>query len=132
MNESKFSKTVCAIIKVLAGHVSRVEAAESAAGIPDLDYCIGGRENHIELKVGRATKGPELRPSQVRWFKGRLKAGGTPFFLCLDTDRHEVYFVEGSKAAILGGNQSIVMWREMATKSWPLGDEFRQGLMKIL
>lgn len=132
MSESKLSKTTCAIIKTMGGHVSRVEAAESAAGIPDLDYCVDGIESDIELKYGNALKKPELRPSQVRWFRDRIKAGGKPFFLCLDGDTDTVYLVGGAHYNALKGSQSINKWGGLATRRWQMGDEFKQGLDKYI
>lgn len=133
MSESKFSKTVCAIIKSgCGGHVSQVEAAASAAGIPDLDYCVGGNEGHIELKYGHKNKMPELRPSQVRWFKKRVGAGGSPFFLCLNNDTDEVYYIEGIRAENLAGSLPIHEWKMQATWRRKIGDDFRQKLINIL
>jgi len=132
MSEAKLSKTVCGIINTLGGHVSRVEAAASAAGIPDLDYCLTGKESHIELKYGHSQKMPELRPSQVRWFRDRVKAGGRPFILCLDGDTDFVYLVRGIDACELKGKQPISKWRDTSILEWQMGDDLLVGLRNFL
>ncbi len=59
-------------------HLSWVESHETALGIPDLNYCYKEVEGWIELKAGPDI---EIRASQVRWMKDRIKAGGYPLFL---------------------------------------------------
>jgi len=133
MNESKFSKHIRGIIKsACGGHVSRVEAAESAAGIPDLDYCVHGREGHIELKVGSVKKPPDLLASQVRWFRKRIEAGGDPFFLCLNTDNNAVYLVDGQFFQQLSGKTDIATWGLLADHRWHWGTECLHGLKSYL
>ena len=60
------------------GHFSRVESHETSSGIPDVDYCIRGIEGHVELKFARG-KIPKIRGTQVRWFRDRVKQGGSPW-----------------------------------------------------
>lgn len=130
MKESKFSNVVCGLI-AKCGHVSKVEASTSAAGIPDLDYCVRNahnREGHIELKVGNKKKPPHLRPSQVRWFLKRTSAGGRPFFLCLDTDTDTVYAVPGQSFHFLKGKVGIEKWISLSTQKWQLGSDLNDGL----
>lgn len=69
----------------LHGHFCRVESHEVSNGIPDVDYCLRGTESHIELKFHNQLKLPKdfIRPSQVRWFRKRIKAGGRPWLLAL-------------------------------------------------
>ena len=59
-------------------HISWVESHETVLGIPDLNYCYKEVEGWIELKAGPDI---EVRSSQVRWMKDRIKAGGYPLFL---------------------------------------------------
>jgi len=132
VSESKLSATTCGIINSMGGHVSKVEAHASAAGIPDLDFCIQEIEGHIELKYGNKLKKPELRPSQVRWFRDRIKAGGKPFFLLLDGDTNKVYLIGGSWHDKLKGKQFTRTWIDLAHRCWEWGDEFKQGLNKYI
>lgn len=66
------------------GHFSRVESGATSAGIPDVDFCLDlGFEGHIELKFAdlgceakpRTLKKNFVRPTQVKWFRNRAKAG---------------------------------------------------------
>lgn len=64
------------------GHFERIESHETGVGIPDVDYCIKGYCNHLELKYSEREKGGlRLRPSQVGWFRKRIHAGGQPWLL---------------------------------------------------
>lgn len=73
------------------GHYSRVEPPPSP-GIPDVHFCIGGVSGWIELKCLTMKYGPylrsklrrnptKLRPSQKRWLKKYVKAGGRAFVI---------------------------------------------------
>lgn len=63
------------------GHFERIESHETAIGTPDVNYCIGGYNNHLELKYTEKEKKCILRPAQCRWFRARVKAGGQPWLL---------------------------------------------------
>lgn len=82
------------------GHFSRVESHATSAGIPDIDFCMSDVESHIELKFGNEKKAPSIRPSQVKWFDRRVKAGGHPIILAkIELDDGTRYcFYAGSKA----------------------------------
>ena len=62
------------------GHFSRVESPNTSSGIPDVDYCIKGFTNHLELKYS-GTSWAKLRPTQSAWFRRRVKNGGVPLLL---------------------------------------------------
>ena len=52
--------------------------------MPDLNWCMVGIEANLELKVGdEEGRAPSIRPSQVRWFRDRVAAGGYPMFAYL-------------------------------------------------
>lgn len=130
MNESTFSKIVCNIINKNGGHVSRVEAHASAAGIPDLNACYKGVETNIELKVNTPKKRPHTRDTQVRWFTNRTAAGGRPFFLCCDNGK-DVILVEGMWAKQVGGRLPGQVWRDWADEIFPL-DKLEEKLLNRL
>ena len=72
------------------GHFERIESHETAIGTPDVDYCIEGYCNHLELKFTESEKrGFRLRPSQAGWFRRRIKAGGQPWLLAQSLQRRE-------------------------------------------
>jgi len=119
VNEAKFSKVVCGIIVARGGQVSKVEAHASANGIPDLDYCLGGIEGHIELKVAREGKASTVRPSQRIWMRDRTNAGGTPFYLVLITDLNLVCFVSDVMHPRCQAQVSSRRWVEMAEYTVP-------------
>lgn len=62
-------------------HMSEVESHLTSAGIPDVDLCIDGEEFHLEFKHSATNAPPKIRPSQVKWFKKRVAAGGNPWIV---------------------------------------------------
>lgn len=98
------------------GHFSRVESPQTSAGIPDVDFCVDGVEGHIELKFGRDTKTPSIRPSQVKWFKSRVEAGGHPIIFAKLIVGVEVRYClySGSKIRALFDAKNITDWIDLA------------------
>jgi len=63
-------------------HVTRIESPVTGVGFPDVDFCIDGWfEAKVELKFSSNGRPPEVRATQVRWFKKRIKAGGEPWII---------------------------------------------------
>lgn len=56
-------------------HLQRVETGGVGLGVPDFNYCLGGVEGWVELKVSQ-TRSVGLRPEQVAWISRRVRAGG--------------------------------------------------------
>lgn len=56
-------------------HWQSVETWSTGQGVPDLNYCMDGREGWLELK---ATKGwrVTITPEQVAWIERRSRNGG--------------------------------------------------------
>lgn len=81
MSETDFSNQVCEGLSTISSsiHISKIESPLTSAGVPDLDVCVAGNEFKIELKYGSDSKMPKMRPSQVKWFRHRVKAGGFPW-----------------------------------------------------
>jgi len=71
-------------------HLSWVESHMTSAGFPDADCCIDGHITQIELKVVKKGGGIEIRPTQYRWFKDRIKAGGNPVMIIGDDNCYYV------------------------------------------
>lgn len=66
------------------GHFSRVESPDTSPGIPDVDFCLFSKEGHIELKfIEEKPKKGWIRPTQVKWFRDRVKNGGHPWLFVL-------------------------------------------------
>jgi hypothetical protein len=63
------------------GHFERIESHETAVGTPDVNYCIEGYCNNLELKYTEKEKGCVLRASQSGWFRKRCRAKGQPWLL---------------------------------------------------
>ena len=63
------------------GHFERIESHETAVGTPDVNYCIEGYCNHLELKYTESEKKCILRPSQSGWFRNRVRHKGQPWLL---------------------------------------------------
>lgn len=101
------------------GHFSRVESHETSSGIPDVDYCIRGIENHVELKFGK-NKRPKIRGTQTRWFRHRVKAGGHPYlFTHIACSRSADYWML-HRGDVVGelAQKDLKGWVRMATKIW--------------
>ncbi len=97
------------------GHFSEVESHETSAGIPDIDYCMNGIESHIELKFGNAIA-PRIRPSQVKWFRDRVRAGGHPWLFTCIMGTSGKYWMLHKGAAI--GTHLLHLERDL--KKWQL------------
>jgi hypothetical protein len=88
------------------GHYSRIES-DASPGFPDVSYCIDGVEGTIELKEARNPKAKYpfkqggLRPTQLRWIKDRVAAGGRVWILA--RIGKAVYMVRGIEASEFNG-----------------------------
>ena len=102
------------------GHFSRVESHASSAGIPDVDFCVSGKEGHIELKYGMG-KIPKIRATQARWFRNRARAKGKPWmFTHLEgSSKPPVYLLHAAPAVeILAVGAPRGDWEFLATRGW--------------
>lgn len=72
------------------GHLQRIESGVTDSGIPDVNYCFGGKEGWFEMKHGdepkrittsvfKSQRG--LDPQQIEWLLYRWKNGGRVFIL---------------------------------------------------
>lgn len=85
----------------------------TSAGIPDCNYCYAGVEGWLELKAGPDI---EVRPTQLVWFRDRIKAGGWPLFLVQWGDIFMM--VPGSAATSLKRNPSLENCLRNASTMW--------------
>lgn len=103
------------------GHFERIESHETAVGTPDVEYCVGGYTNRIELKYTATEKrGFRLRPSQAGWFRKRVKAKGQPWLLAqADIRKLRGYvLVAGSDVPALAHTTRVTDWLEAGTMVW--------------
>ena len=77
MSEANFWKEIKKNVGHL-GHWTRIESHATADGFPDTVLTIDAYETKIELKHA-IDKVPEIRPSQVRWFRKNVRNGGKPW-----------------------------------------------------
>lgn len=61
-------------------HIQNIESEATAAGVPDINACKGGKEIWVELKSGPLTKA-SIKPGQFVWHIKRNQAGGTTWFV---------------------------------------------------
>jgi len=118
--EAKMWKYLAPKLKVY-GHFERIEAHETANGTPDVEYCIEGYTNRIELKFTDSfKKGFRLRPSQCGWFRKRVKAGGQPWLLAqsLIRDKRGYVLVAGDNVPDLVHTTKITTWYEAGVRVW--------------
>lgn len=104
-------------------HVSNIESGLTCAGFPDLDVCREGKINQLEIKHFKKTKPshrdmPDIRDTQVKWFRDRIKAGGNP--MILTQGREGLYMLHHGKyvhhfVSMKGTNELIslpcVIWQ---------------------
>lgn len=88
MHEDTLRKLIKASLKnsFPKAHASWVESHATSPGFPDLDACHDGMLMQAELKVVKEGGKLEIRPTQYRWFKDRLAAGGNPVMIIGDDD----------------------------------------------
>lgn len=103
------------------GHFERIESHETAVGTPDVEYCINGYTNRIELKFCDSEKrGFRLRPSQCGWFRKRVKAGGQPWLLAqgLIRKKRGYVLVAGTDVPELVHTTKVTDWFEAGIAVW--------------
>lgn len=103
------------------GHFERIESHETAVGTPDVDYCINGYQNRLELKFTDTEKrGFRLRPAQAGWFRKRVKAKGQPWLLAqsLIRGKRGYVLVAGSDVPALANTTRVDAWLEAGTMVW--------------
>lgn len=94
MSESADYKTLKKFVPVMTDRLDRVENA-CVIGMPDINFCSGGKECWIELKSPAEPKrsttpllgsNHKLSQDQANWILRQLRAGGRVFVL-LATDK---------------------------------------------
>ena len=103
------------------GHFERIESHETAVGTPDVEYCINGYTNRLELKFTDTEKrGLRLRPAQAGWFRKRVKAGGQPWLLAqaLVRKKRGYVLVAGSDVPELVHTTRISDWLRAGLMVW--------------
>lgn len=86
-------------------HWQSVETGLIGGGVPDSNYCVGGREGWVEYKRASANA-VGLRPAQVAWLDRRGRAGGRVTIAVRRVRRararsapcDELWLLEGAKA----------------------------------
>lgn len=103
------------------GHFERIESHETAIGTPDVNYCINGYCNHLELKyTDSEKKGLRLRPSQSRWFRDRVKSKGQPWLLThINIRKKRGYIlIPGVHVPKLVHTTRVTDWMEAGVAAW--------------
>jgi len=104
------------------GHFERIESHETAVGTPDVEYCINGYNNKIELKYTSSYRhGFRLRPAQCAWFKKRVKAGGQPWVLAkaeLPGKSIGIVLIAGTDVPNLVHTTRVIEWLETGVMVW--------------
>jgi hypothetical protein len=103
------------------GHFERIESHETAVGTPDVEYCVGGYTNRLELKYTNSEKrGFRLRPAQAGWFRKRVKAGGQPWLLAQSdiNGKRGYVLVAGSDVPALVSTTRVTDWLNAGVMVW--------------
>jgi len=123
--ETDFSAIVIGIFKAAGGHACRIESPDVSAGVPDLSWAWSGEEGFFELKDGDK---PELRPSQYRWIKKRLAAGGRASLLWHWDG--QVFWIPGFAIDQLKGTTARSRWIKASGGRVPLDELTLSFLMQ--
>lgn len=102
-------------------HISYIESPLTAAGFPDMDICCLGESFKLEFKFSDNKTPPKMRPSQVKWFKKRIKTGRDDCFVLakLRIDGEWNYcLIPASIVPHLPGLKTSKQWREFAIVHW--------------
>lgn len=117
MSESETKEQICNELRKY-GHISQIESHATATGFPDINFCINNVEGNIELKHGNLGHDIKIRPSQRRWFKQRVDAGGNCWLLGrFQYGAFDLYvLVHGRHIKLL--TNKYASWVKVQTKSW--------------
>ncbi len=98
--EKKFQDLIVVLFEQKEAHVVNMEPGITSPGIPDLNWCMDGIIGDLELKFacGKRDRAPHIRPSQLVWFRDRIRAGGYPmlaYYIEESEFTDEVYVFQG-------------------------------------
>jgi len=115
------------------GHFERIESHETAIGTPDVNYCIEGYCNHLELKYTEKDSGCILRPSQSAWFRNRVRHKGQPWLLLQANIRQTRSYVliPGTNVPGLVHTKNVIEWLNAGAMVWE-GQIIIEQLVKFL
>ena len=102
------------------GHFERIESHETAIGTPDVNYCIEGYCNSLELKYTENEKKCILRPSQSGWFRKRCRAKGQPWLLlCANIRQTRGWcLIPGTNVPGLVHTKDVKHWLRVGIMVW--------------
>lgn len=88
------------------GELERIESLVGS-GVPDVNYCLRGREGWIELKwlprwpkrVSSLVRFPKLKLTQVLWLERRRRVEGRAFLLA--QVEHDILLFDGCDARLV-------------------------------
>lgn len=83
---------------IKTAHWQRIETGMTGLGVPDMNYCLDGKEGWIEFKAVTGQR-VRLRPEQVGWIERRTRAGGRVFIAARKSD--ELWIFAGSDARLV-------------------------------
>lgn len=90
-------------------HVLHVESPVTSPGIPDLDVAMVRNgvqyEFHLEVKYSPWKQAPEIRPTQIKWFRDRIRNGGNCAVVWKEGP-DTIHLIEGYEIPNLKSNQS--------------------------
>jgi hypothetical protein len=120
MSESRLRKYLTDNLNSFSCHMCMVESHAVSAGIPDLNYCLNGKEGWIELKWWTNTNPAQFRPTQIAWFRRRVAAGGKPLVIWGHDlgERTKFYAMEGKNVPSLARSQELKQWERSSFCSW--------------
>jgi hypothetical protein len=98
--EKAFEDMVLELFLKKGAHAVNMEPGLTNPGIPDINWCLEGIIGDLELKFGcgKRNRAPHIRPSQLVWFRERIKAGGYPmlaYYIEEPKYADEVYIFQG-------------------------------------
>lgn len=103
------------------GHWSRLESHATADGFPDTSLTAAELEVKIELKHSNKAEAPEIRPSQVRWFRRNIKHHGNPLLFAKLQVKNTNYWLLFDGKTVIDGlyrMKKCSQWIAMADYRW--------------
>lgn len=107
-------------------HGCRIETGATSNGQPDVNYCLDGVEDNLELKFARKNKWCELRPSQYQWMKKRARAGKQCWILVEITHQNRWLLIASGSAEVLIKHKEQPVWTSAATAIWDGSIDFEE------
>lgn len=107
-----------------SAQINNIESPIHAPGFPDTEVCIKGGVYNIEFKHSANKYAPEVRGTQVQWFKNRIIAGGNPWVLAsiVIYGYPTCLLINGIHAMTIARTTDVLKWKDLSTYDYKIDD----------